>query len=382
MKNFTLFVIIYVTIVTLSLMYITQPLQPLFSLEFDVPISKASLLTSIILLPLALAPIFYGYLLEKSSPKRILIFTLTTIGVLQLLLSFVDSYEPFLAIRFLQALLLPAVLTTILTVLTRIDQQNIQKYVSIYVASTVVGGFVGRVFGGYIATEYSWQTAFLILGFSTLFGALLISRLQSQSRVNIVKLMPRDIIAHLQDRRYALLFFTAFVIFFSFQAVLNFLPFRAKEIDPEITESMIGLLYIGYIIGVIVSLLATRITILIGGKERAITFGLLIFAFSTTMMIYESMSLLFGSIFVLCAGMFISHSILSSLTNSITPEKKGIVNGLYLAFYYAGGTIGSIAPGVVYKHFGWSAFVLCIGAILLFSAVLFFRFQKLFRAGV
>lgn len=379
MKNFTLSVIIYITIITLSLMYITQPLQPLFSKEFDVPIAKASFLTSIILLPLALAPIFYGYLLEKSSPKKILIFSLSCLGILQILISLVETYELFLGVRFLQALFIPAVLTTILTVLTRIDQQNIQKYVSIYVASGVVGGLAGRLFGGYFATVYSWQSAFLILGILVLLGAYLVSRLESSPRANLIKLTPRDILDHLQDRRYALLFFTVFILFFSFQAILNFLPFRAKELNPEIKESMIGLLYMGYAIGVVVSLLAGRITKWLGSKEIAIVFGLSIFALSTTLTLSSQFAWLIGSIFVLCAGMFIAHSILSSLTNSISPEKKGIVNGLYLAFYYAGGTIGSIAPGVIYKHFGWSAFALFIGGMLLFSASLFFCYRKLFR---
>lgn len=379
MKNLKLLTIIYISIITLSLMYITQPLQPLFAREFDVPLAKASLLTSAILLPLALAPIFYGYLLEKSSSKRLLLFSLTSLGALQIALAFVDSYEPFLTIRFLQALFIPAVLTTLLTVLTRIDPQNIQRYVSIYVASTVVGGLVGRLGGSYFATLYSWQIAFAALGVLVLLGAYLVSRLESSAPVALLKLTPRDIIESVKDPRYALLFFTVFILFFSFQGILNFLPFRAKELDPEIKDSLIGLLYLGYSVGVVVSILATPITRLFGSKERAILFGLLLFAFSTTLTLSPHLTHLIASVFVLCAGMFIAHSILSSLTNSLSNEKRGIVNGLYLAFYYSGGTVGSIAPGVLYKHFGWEVFALFIGAMLLLSSALFFRYQSILR---
>ncbi len=379
MQRFTLAIIIYVTITTLSLMYVTQPLQPLFGAEFGVSLAKASLLTSIILFPLSLAPIFYGYLLESNSPKKILISSLIILGITQLLFPLVGSYEQFLLLRFLQALFIPAVITTILTILTRIDQQNVQKYIGIYVASGVVGGLFGRLFGGYMTSLYSWQAAFITLGISVLAGAYLISRLKTSAHVDVIKPTLHDLAGYLRDSRYILLFATAFVLFFSFQAILNFLPFRAKELAPEIKEGMIGLLYLGYIIGVAVSLLATKITRLLGSKENAITFGLLLYALSTVLMLNDEIAYLIGAVFVLCAGMFIAHTTLSSLTNSISSEKKGITNGLYLAFYYMGGTLGSIAPGIIYKHFGWDILILCVGALLLLFSVIFFKNKTLFQ---
>ncbi|MGP1580818.1 MAG: MFS transporter [Wolinella sp.] len=379
MQRFTLVIIIYVTINTLSLMYITQPLQPLFGAEFGVSLTKASLLTSIIFLPLSLAPIFYGYLLESNSPKKILTSSLSILGIVQLILPIASSYEQFLSLRFLQALFIPAVITTILTILTRIDQQNVQKYIGIYVASGVVGGLLGRLLGGYMTSLYSWQVAFIILGISMLIGAYLISRLKTSARVDVIKPTLRDITSCLHDSRYILLFIMAFVLFFSFQAILNFLPFRAKELAPEIKEEVIGLLYLGLIIGVAVSLLATKITRMLGSKENAITFGLVLCALSTVLMLSDEIKHLIGAVFVLCAGMFITHTTLSSLTNSISSEKKGIINGFYLAFYYTGGTLGSIAPGIVYKHFGWGILALCIGALLLLFSGVFFRNKTLFQ---
>jgi len=43
-----------------------------------------------------------------------------------------------------------------------------------------------------------------------------------------------------------------------------------------------------------------------------------------------------------------------------------VVNGIYLAFYYSGGVLGSYLPGFVYRCFGWSSFV----SILLLARIM------------
>ena len=60
-----LLIIIYGLIVTMSVMYATQPLQPLLASKFNISIIEASQFTAVILFFLAVAPIIYGYILKK-----------------------------------------------------------------------------------------------------------------------------------------------------------------------------------------------------------------------------------------------------------------------------------------------------------------------------
>ncbi|MDR1615018.1 MAG: MFS transporter, partial [Campylobacteraceae bacterium] len=46
-----------------------------------------------------------------------------------------------------------------------------------------------------------------------------------------------------------------------------------------------------------------------------------------------------------------------------------ITNGLYLSFYYAGGTLGSFLPGFFYQYFGWHIFLAFLGLMLLCGTV-------------
>ena len=66
-----LLIIIYGLIVTMSVMYATQPLQPLLASKFNISIIEASQFTAVILFFLAVAPIIYGYILEKVNDPNI-----------------------------------------------------------------------------------------------------------------------------------------------------------------------------------------------------------------------------------------------------------------------------------------------------------------------
>lgn len=381
MKHYTLLVVLLSAIVTISSLYITQPMQPLFMEEFGISVTQVTLFTSVVLLSLAVAPIIYGYLLEKFDTRIILFSALGSIGILQCLLCFAQNYTFFLSIRILEALVIPAALTATLTTLTRAGMQNMQKHVSIYVAATVFGGVLSRVGGGFITSISSWQFTFASLGIATLIVALLAYKLPHSSQMASAKITPKVVLELLQDKRYALLYMGAFLILFCFQGALNFMPFAIKALNPNITPAQIGFLYLGYIIGIITALLVGRIKRALGGDLRAIVFGFLVFGIAPLIMLAQNFWWLFFAVFVICIGMFIVHSVLSAFVNSISSEKKGITNGLYLAFYYTGGTFGTTLPSYLYNHFGWTVLCVTLSGILFTSAGLFYILRGIFKGN-
>jgi YNFM family putative membrane transporter len=65
------------------------------------------------------------------------------------------------------------------------------------------------------------------------------------------------------------------------------------------------------------------------------------------------------------------HSVGSGFVNKNADKNKGIVNGMYVSFYYFGGIIGSYLPGLIYEKYGWSSFLILLssmaGVILLLN---------------
>ncbi len=144
-------------------MYATQPLQPLLAKEFDINMIQASQFTAVIMFSLAIAPIIYGYVLESICPKKMLFIASVILLVTNLILSYSNSYEMFLTIRVIESLVIPAIITSCMSILANSDKKNVKYNMAIYVAATVFGGMVGRVVSGFIATEFGWRAVFMSL---------------------------------------------------------------------------------------------------------------------------------------------------------------------------------------------------------------------------
>lgn len=365
--------VVYIAIITLSSVYIPQPILPLLALEFNTTAQNASAITSITLLPMAFAPLFYGYFLENHQPKLILSLSLFIAGIFQILLAWCESLETFLLLRFIQSLFFPAILTTLLTILTRSQSGSLQFNVSIYIASTIAGGLIGRMGGAYLTELFSWQICFILLGGSlTLGGIFSLSWIANQAS-KLTQFTFSQILPLLGNKTSLVVLGSVFVMFFSFQAVLNTLPFYAKEMFPHISQNELGRLYLGYSIGIVVSLLANPIIKLCGGREKTIFLSLNLFALGLCVFLLHSLMWIYVGMFVMCFGSFIAHSVLNALNNSLNPKYKAASSGLYLSFYYTGGTLGSYLSSFIFELFGWQMLIISLAITLSLTSFVFYH---------
>ncbi|TLP40764.1 MFS transporter [Arcobacter arenosus] len=379
MKKKELFIIIYTITILLSVMYATQPLQPLLSKEFDVSIVKASSFTAVIMLFLAISPIFYGYILESVKIKTVLMIASSILLITNLILGFVNNYELFLTIRTIEAIVIPAILTGCMAILAK-DKKNTKVNMSIYVAATVFGGLVGRVFSGFIAEEFGWRIVFFSLSLALLLGLYFIKSLNFDDDANLVKPKLQDITNILKDKRFVIIYLQMFIIFFVFAGLLNILPFRVKELDPNVSETQVGLLYLGYGMGILISLFIHKIVNFFKKELRAIMAGIVLFLVSTSLFISTNPILLFSLVFVFCIGMFTIHTLSTRIANSLKASQKALTSGMYLSFYYLGGAVGSIIPSIVYAELGWNFTIYMFLVLLAFAFLFVFLNRNKFEA--
>ena len=359
-------------------MYATQPLQPLLAKQFDISIIKASQFTAIIMLFLAISPIFYGYILEKVCAKKMLSIASFVLLITNIFLGLADSYEIFLFFRFCEALVIPAILTALMSILANIDKVNIKFNMSIYVASTVFGGLVGRIFSGFIATNFSYEFVFYSLSSALLLSLFLIRKLDYEGDATIVKPKLDDILIILKDRRFVLIYFIMFCMFFVFAGVLNVLPFRVKQISESFSEFQISLLYLGYGMGILVSLGSKKIIDFFKNEINTIIVAISFFLFIAIFLTNQDIIYLFILLFLFCIGMFTVHTVSTGLANSMKSSQKSLTSGMYLTFYYLGGATGSFIPSIIYEHYGWDIMIYTFVFILLIVFLLTYKNRKLF----
>ena len=170
-----------------------------------------------------------------------------------------------------------------------------------------------------------------------------------------------------------------FCMFFVFAGVLNILPFRVKEISESINEFQISLLYLGYGMGVLVSLMSKRIVKIFKTELNTIVIGMLIFIFVCFFLVSKDVVFLFVMLFIFCIGMFTVHTMSTGLANSMKSEQKSLTSGMYLTFYYLGGAIGSFIPSIIYEKLGWNIMIYSFIFILICMLFLIYKYKKIFN---
>jgi MFS transporter, YNFM family, putative membrane transport protein len=359
----SLHIIYFTTIITICSLYAAQPIQPVFQHEFALSKLQAILFTTLMMLPLGVAPLFYGFLLETFSAKFLVRGAVLALGILEVMFSMTDSYISLLLIRATQGLMIPAILTSLMSYISYTsNRENVQHSIALYIAATIIGGFLGRFLSGLFTDMFGWRFFFFVLGILLLLAFFLLGSLEKNVKLKYERPDMHQVALLLQEGRFRWLFLSIFCIFFVFSALMNFLPFELKKINPSFREAGIGLLYLGYSMGILVSINTRKIIGYFGNEPDAIMAGIGIFFLGTTIFFVETYQVMFAGMFVFCTGLFMAHSLLSGFVNKLSQDNKALANGVYISFYYMGGTLGSFLPGVFFEHFGWGVF---LGSLLM-----------------
>jgi YNFM family putative membrane transporter len=370
--------ILFTTILALSALYVPQPLLPVLTVEFGVTRETAALLTTVAFIPLSLAPLFYGVLLETVSARRMLRLAVLLLAITEGLMFVVEPFAGLMVLRLVQGLLIPAMLTSLMTYTSQVAAKgDLARAMAWYIAATILGGFAGRAFSGLIASLLHWRFSFLFLGFALLVAWFWLGRIADASSVRVARPDMKAIGKVLTDPVVRTAYAMVFCFFLVFAAMMNYLPFRLTELSPNADEFRIGLAYLGYLMGIVVSLNAVRIHQRCGGAERAMVGGLVFFILALLVMAVPQVAALVGGMFLLCGASFLTHATATGYLNRHMSQYKGVVNGLYVAFYYGGGAVGSYLPGYVYRGFGWSGFVAVLIVVLVIALLLAVRLSRL-----
>jgi YNFM family putative membrane transporter len=365
MNDKSLWMILGTTVLAFATLYAPQPILPLLAQELAVSHTQAALLITLALLPLGVAPLVYGFLLETIPAQRLLRGATLLVALSEVAFLVSDRFAILATARLIQGLALPALFTAAMTYCSAATRhEEVRKVLGAYVAATILGGFLGRAVTGALADFGHWR-----LGFWLWTGGLVLAwwglrGLRQDARVGFARPRPAVIVEVWRVAEFRAGYLFIFAVFFAFASLLNFLPFHLKLLDPQISEATIALSYLGYLVGVVVAVNAPRITDLADGVHRALAAGLVLFAVGALLFLIPWVAAAYASMFVLCAGFFTVHSVLSGHLNQLARTRKGVVNGLYVSCYYTGGALGSVVPGVLLRHFGWNVMVIALLVVI------------------
>lgn len=369
MDNKSLFAVLSTTFFTFCTLYAPQPLLPLLVVELSITPSQASLLVTATLIPLAIAPVIYGYFLQAIPARTVLLVAVGLLAVNQLMFLFVESYGMLLALRFFQGCLLPGIFTALMTYCSSMSSNaDIRKVMGWYIATTILGGFSSRLFAGFIADAFGWKWIFGLTAGLLILSLFLLKYIPRDAVLSFARLDRHSITRVVQTPFFRYGYLSLFFIFFVFSGMLNLLPFRLSEIQPGIDSFDIALFYLGYLIGMPIAIYNEKIVAWFNGAGRALCIGIGLNVIGLVTYLTRDVSMIWLMMLSFSAGMFFIHATLSGLVNFHAKEHKGVVNGLYVSIYYASGALGSWLPSVFYQFYGWEMLIAILVCILLVGA--------------
>ena len=360
-----LVVALIATVIAFSTLYIPQPMLPLLADQFGVSPGEAGLLMTLAMLPLAVAPVLYGYFLQAIPARLMLKVALSLLALNQACFIFADEFWHLLALRLMQGFLLPAIFTALMTYCaSMVAPAQVRRAMGYYIGATIIGGFIGRLVGGVFASSFDWHSAFLVMGLMQLVPLFLLMRVEADADINFARLDSRSISRVLGKRNYRFMFLSLASIFFVFSGILNIVPFHLRDIAPGSSPLVISMLYLGYLVGAPMSFFSENISRRLGDARRGLLLGLVIHGVGLVMLLFVALQGLIFTMFFLAAGFFLIHALLSGLVNHLAQEHKGVVNGLYVSIYYFSGALGSWLPGYLYEGIGWQSMIFVFVLIL------------------
>jgi YNFM family putative membrane transporter len=213
----------------------------------------------------------------------------------------------------------------------------------------VLGGFTSRVTSGLIAAHLNWQMSFVTLGILGLLGAAVLARWLPPERRFVRRSRDTSTLSvaldHLRNRKLLATFFAGFCLLFSLLGCFTYITFYLSAPPFHLDSAALGSLFCVYLFGALITPNAGRIIDRYGERFTiaAATASSLVGMLLT---LSHSLWIVVAGLALICTGVFVSQSCTNSYIGTAAKHSKALAVGLYVTFYYVGGSVGSSVSGI------------------------------------
>jgi YNFM family putative membrane transporter len=344
--------------------YCTQPLLPYLQRVYNSSVIGISLTVSSTILAVALMAPVVGLMAESIGRKKVIVPSLYALTVPTLLAATSQSLHALIFWRFMQGLFVPGV---IVVMMAYINEEFASSYVgramSAYVTGTVLGGFLGRYISGLVAHRFDWRGSFLAIGLLNLAGAIVVQRALPKAKNFVRAASVRRSIAeswnHLRNPRLLAVFAMGFAALFCLVGVFTYVNFYLAAPPFHLNSAQLGSVFFVYLLGLIVTPLSGRFLDHYGIRHTA----LLAFVFAMvglTLTLVRNLPLIIVGLALFSSGIFIFQAVGTVQTGIVAQRARSSAAGLYVTFYYIGGSLGAMVTGWTWIADGWRACVMLL----------------------
>jgi MFS transporter, YNFM family, putative membrane transport protein len=351
--------------------YSTQPLLPLFRQVFHASELAVSLTVSATIFATAVTAPFIGMIAERRGRKRVIVPSLILLSLPTALAATATSLPALVFWRFAQGLFVPGVIAVILAYVNEEwAGRGVGRAMSSYVTGTVFGGFLGRFLSGMVATHWHWRATFIVLAGLNLLGALVVRSWLPLAKnfkpaADLAQVMDHAK-NHLRNPRLLANFGMGATVLLALVGCFTYANFYLAGAPFHLNSAQLGSIFFVYLLGVVITPQSGRFLDRFGFRRTtALYCGMMIAGLLLTLI--HSLPVVILGLAIFSSGVFIAQAAATVQTGAIAGRARSSAAGLYVTFYYLGGTVGATLTDWFWRYWAWPGCVALLGAVSLIS---------------
>ncbi len=330
-------------------MYCTQPLLPFLQRIFHATEIEVSMTVSATILAVALMAPVVGLMAESIGRKKVIVPCLYALTPVTMLVATSHSLKELIFWRFMQGVFVPGVIVVMMAYISEeFAGAHVGRAMSAYVSGTVLGGFGGRFISGIVAHHLQWEHAFIVIGLINLVGAVVVQHYLPKPK-HFVRATDwhnsvREALQHLHNVRLLAVFGMAFSVLFCLVGAFTYANFYLALPPWQLNSEQLGSIFFVYLLGVIVTPLSGRFLDRYGMRPTAVG-AFAMAAIGLLLTLCRPLPLIIAGLALFSSGIFIFQAVGTVQTGIVAGKARSSAAGLYVTFYYVGGSLGAIVTG-------------------------------------
>ncbi|HXP90616.1 MAG TPA: MFS transporter [Fibrobacteria bacterium] len=347
-------------------LYAAQPLLPTLAQVFQASPERISLTVSATTFAVALSAPFFGMLSDRYGRRKIMVVSLFGLAIPTLMAATSQSLRELVLWRFLTGIFMPGIIASAMAYIAEEWKRGAAQAMAIYVTSTVLGGFLGRMGAGFFCEHGTWQVSFAVLGATTFAGAVAVWRwLPASSSVvatGNVTAWWSEVGHHLGNPRLLATFAVGFGVLFSLVATFTYLTFHLAASPYFLGPTQQGMIFCVYLLG-LVATPASGNWIQRFGAANAVLGAVAISCIGVLLTLATPLPVVVAGLALCTSGVFVCQAAASNFVGQVADRSRSVAAGLYVSCYYTGGSAGAVVSGLAWNRGGWAACVALVVAV-------------------
>jgi predicted MFS family arabinose efflux permease len=375
LRSFVIGLTAFLTVVDL---FGTQAILPSLARAYRVTPAAIGFAVNASTIGMAVAGLAVAFFSHRIDRRRGILASLTLLAIPTALLAVAPNLTVFTSLRIAQGLCMSTAFALTLSYLAeRCSADDTAGAFAAYITGNVASNLFGRLMAAAFVDHLGLAGNFYVFAGLNLAGAVLVyftlGRTRPMAAVATRAQSPLTVWAeHLRNAPLRAAFGIGFLLLFAFIGTFTYVNFVLVREPLALSRMEVGFVYLVFLPSIVTTPLAGRTVARIGARPTL--WGALALAGAgLPLLLLPHLAAMLAGLMLIGVGTFFAQATATGYVGRAATADRGAASGIYLACYFLGGIVGSLALGQLFDRFGWEACVAGIAAALGIAALLALR---------